>query len=362
MIQKFAPTWNKFPLLYLMAYLSLLAVTVVELAFRREDGNGWYLAGLLLAFALLLAVKPYCKPESWQIHLFLTAQTAIISATLALRTGSEMLPMLFCILTVIAWLALPARSAILWLALFIIINTIHCSFSPKWDYNILVTLPYAVGYIFCGTFAYSLKRTARAQQRSEQLLAELQVAHDHLQEYNVRLEELVVSQERNRLAREMHDAIGHRLTVAAVQLEGAERLIPLEPAKARRMVHTVHEQVVEALAELRQTVATLRTPLEADLSLLSALTRLVTSFEEATGIRVNRSLPDELPSLPETHRLALQRAAQESLTNLYPFTAAPRCCFSLRADSRYQTTRLETELPFDFDSCTPQDGWFYYPD
>lgn len=313
---KLRPAWNKFPLLYVTAHLSLAAVMVVELAIRPVAGDVGLLTSLLVAFGLLLTAKPYVQPRSWQLHLFLAVQTAIISGTLTLRTGSEMLPMLFCILAVIAALALPLRSTALWIIAFIIINTFHCSLAEKWHYNMLVSLPYAVGYIFCGTFAYSLARTAEAQQRSEQLLAELQVAHDHLQEYNARLEELVVSQERNRLAREMHDAIGHRLTVAAVQLEGAERLIPIEPAKAGRMVHTVHEQVVEALTELRRTVATLRTPLEADLSLPSALTRLATSFEEATGITVNRLLPDELPAVPDTHRLALQRAAQEALTNV----------------------------------------------
>jgi signal transduction histidine kinase len=316
MMHRFAPSLAKYPLLYMVAYLSLLAVMVVELVVRPATSSYGWVAGLLVAFGLLLALKPYLRPHSWQTHLFLAAQTAIVTGTLTLQPGSEMLPMLFCVLGVIAALALPLRSVALWITTFIIINTVHCAFAPKWDHNILVSLPYAVGYIFCGTFAYSLAQTAAARQRSEQLLAELQVAHDHLQKYNTRLEELVVSQERNRLAREMHDAIGHRLTVAAVQLEGAERLIPTDPGKAGRMVHTVHQQVVEALAELRRTVATLRTPLEVDLSLLSALTRLASGFEEATGITVNRMLPEELPSLPDTHRLALQRAAQEALTNV----------------------------------------------
>jgi two-component system NarL family sensor kinase len=63
-------------------------------------------------------------------------------------------------------------------------------------------------------------------------------------------------------------------------------------------------------------VAVLRTPLEADLALLPALTRLTTGWEEATGIQVNRLLPDELPPLPDSHRLAFYRAAQEALTNI----------------------------------------------
>ena len=112
------------------------------------------------------------------------------------------------------------------------------------------------------------------------------------------------------------------LTVAAVQLEGAQRLIPAEPERAARMVGTVRDQVREALTELRRSVAMLRTPLEADLSLPHALARLVTSFEEATGLTVHRVLPEEMPDLPETHRLAFFRATQEALTNIQKHAAA----------------------------------------
>jgi len=82
------------------------------------------------------------------------------------------------------------------------------------------------------------------------------------------------------------------------------------------MVGTVRGQVREALNELRSTVATLRTPVEADLQLRSSLMRLITYFEQATGLTVHRVLPDKMPDLPDAHRLALYRATQEALTNI----------------------------------------------
>lgn len=316
MLKKLTRRLPKFPLLYLTAFFVLAAVAVVELSEGPADTQ-LATMGLLLVFGILVAVKPYLKPFSWQVHLFLGLQTMLVATMLLVRPGSLMLPMLFCVLSVMTPLAIPPRGALLWMVVFIAINTFHCIISPKWDnHGWMVSLPYTVGYIFCGSFAYSLARTSAAQRRSEALLAELQVAHQQLQEYASRIEELAVSQERNRLAREMHDALGHRLTVAAVQLEGAERLIPSNPQRASRMVSTVHGEVIEALAELRHTVATLRTPLAADLSLPTALTRLVTGFEDATGVKVNWFLPDELPTLPDAYRLALYRAAQESLTNV----------------------------------------------
>jgi signal transduction histidine kinase len=175
---------------------------------------------------------------------------------------------------------------------------------------------------FFGAFAGTLRRVDAARRKSEALLQELREAHEQLQEYALRVEELTVVEERNRLSREMHDTIGHRLTVASVQLEGAQRLCALDPERAAVMVGTVRGQVREALTELRSTVATLRAPVEADLHLRSSLSRLMAHYEQATGLTVHGVLPDEMPDLPDTHRLALYRAAQESLTNIQKHAAA----------------------------------------
>jgi signal transduction histidine kinase len=82
------------------------------------------------------------------------------------------------------------------------------------------------------------------------------------------------------------------------------------------MIATVRDQVREALGELRRTVATLRAPVEVDLQLRQGLRRLANHFEEATAITVHLMLPVERPDLPDEHRLAVYRAAQEALTNV----------------------------------------------
>ncbi|MGD9144454.1 MAG: sensor histidine kinase, partial [Anaerolineae bacterium] len=181
---------------------------------------------------------------------------------------------------------------------------------------------YAGINIFFGAFAATMRRVDAARRKSDALLQELREAHEQLQEYALRVEELTVVEERNRLSREMHDTIGHRLTVASVQLEGAQRLCAQDPERAASIIGTVRGQVREALGELRSTVATLRAPVEADLHLRSSLTRLIAYYEQATGLTVHSLLPDEMPDLPDTHRLALYRAAQESLTNVQKHTAA----------------------------------------
>jgi signal transduction histidine kinase len=336
--------WPRFPLLYLTTYLTLVTVALFELAIMPVADTHQSVIGLLLVFGVLLVAQPFFKVFSWQNHLYLALQTSVVISLLLLRPGSLMLPMLFCVLSVTAPLSLSLRSAAVWIITFALINTCYCGFSDyKDEHSWMVSLPYTVGYIFCATAAYSLARSSAARRRSEALLAELQTTHQQLQEYAGRVEELAVSQERNRLAREMHDTLGHRLTVAAVQLEGAERLIPTEPTRAARMVNTVRQEVVEALAELRRTVATLRTPLDADLSLPVALTRLVTGFEDATGVKVNWLLPAELPPLPNAYRLALYRVAQEALTNVQRHAQAEQVWLELALEQEVITLLVKDD-------------------
>ncbi|RME47567.1 MAG: sensor histidine kinase [Caldilineae bacterium] len=182
-----------------------------------------------------------------------------------------------------------------------------------------------------------------ARHESQQLLAALQEAHRQLQEYAVQVEELAVAQERNRLAREMHDTLGHRLTVSVVQLEGAERLIPDDPARATQMVKTVREQVRAALGELRRIVAALRPPLEADLPLPRAIVRLTDEFQKATGIAVHRSLPPAIPPLPPAWRLTLYRTVQEGLTNVQRHADARRVWLAVQVNDQMLTLRLSDD-------------------
>ncbi|HAJ35032.1 MAG TPA: sensor histidine kinase, partial [Chloroflexi bacterium] len=143
-------------------------------------------------------------------------------------------------------------------------------------------------------------------------------------------EALAVAEERNRLAREVHDTLGHRLTVAAVQLEGAQRLIPRDPARAAEIVGTVHAQVMEGLSELRRTVAALRAPLSAELNLAAALRHLTHDFAAATNIQVELHLPVTLPALTLAQRQVIYRVVQEALTNVQRHAGARRVCVALQ--------------------------------
>lgn len=317
-------------------WLALGTIAVVALVafnlYAPADPRRW---GMLALMGLFLGAQVW-PPESaaplvdapWREQLRLAFLTLLTLAMLALDINFSAIIILYFILSGRALFLFPNRVGYAWVFLLGGLTTVLLGYLlyPNWLYGLLNGLGSTCGYIFVGSAANAQRRAEQASAESIRLLQELQTAHQQLQAYAARAEVLAVAEERNRLAREMHDTLGHRLTVAAVQLEGAQKLVDRDPAKATQIIGTVREQVLEGLRELRRTVAALRTPLEEELPLRSALTRLASHFMEATGIQTELALPTTIPDLPADHRQALYRAAQEALTNVQRHAKAKHAC------------------------------------
>lgn len=262
--------------------------------------------------------------------LVLLAETVLLIG-LALLNPVAML--LGFVLSAHAMVLLPRRQGILWIFFQVLLTGGLSIYHSGWINGLLLTLAYTAGYISFGFAYYSRDQATTALAHSKALLTELQDAHRQLQTYTNQIEALTVEQERSRLAREMHDTLGHRLSITAVQLEGAQRLIPDQPTYAAQMIETVREQVREALLDLRRVVTTLRTPPEADLPLPQALSRLVERARQPQ-LHVHLALPEHLAPLPYTHCLALYRVAQEALTNVQRHAHAQDVWIDLETDDK----------------------------
>ncbi|QBD82222.1 sensor histidine kinase [Ktedonosporobacter rubrisoli] len=145
----------------------------------------------------------------------------------------------------------------------------------------------------------------------------LAVAHLRLQEYSTQVEELSVMRERNRIAREIHDTLGHALTLLAVQLETTTQLeVRGDPR--------LHENLLEArrvakacLTDVRHSVEALRPGAISAGSLQEQLRRLVAEFETTCPeTRITLDLEEMTHSLSPELCQALYRCAQEALTNI----------------------------------------------
>lgn len=333
-----------FWLLNLAAYLTVLTIAVTTWGIITASPYAGAILGLLVAFAILLALYPLTENRLPWFHLYLAAQTSFLALIVFLEPEMEMVAILFFVLSAQTMLFLPLRLALSWIGLFFVVTygvkvlVCHC--------QALDTLTYLGGYTFFGAFGGALRFANEARKKSDQLLVELQEAHQQLQHFTKQAQHLAAAEERNRLARELHDALGHSLTVAVVQLEGAQRLIPSHPERAAQMIGTMREQLKEALAELRRTVAALRAPVETEAiptDLTNALVQMVKNFAVATGLNVDLQIEGGAVDLTAEQRLALYRTAQEGLTNVQRHAAAHRVRLSLMTTSTTVTLSVQDD-------------------
>lgn len=176
---------------------------------------------------------------------------------------------------------------------------------------------YLPGYFFSLVFTLISRQATLAKGRAETLSAELAAANDLLRAQAAQAEELATARERNRLAREIHDGVGHYLTTIRVQLDAATALLPIDASRAADSLAKANRLAAEALDDVRRSVSTLasdapRPPLADSLRALAADAAPAPALTVAGTPRV----------LAPAAEHALYRAAQEGLTNVRKHSAA----------------------------------------
>lgn len=132
--------------------------------------------------------------------------------------------------------------------------------------------------------------------------------------------------ERQRIARELHDEIGQSLTVVLLSLK---RAVDQAPEDLRAELRTAQEAVRASLDEVRQVARRLRPGVLEDLGLHSALNALSTDFTQVSDVPLTRRVDTDLPRLSWEIELVIYRIAQESLTNVARHAGASSVHLSL---------------------------------
>jgi two-component system sensor histidine kinase UhpB len=142
-------------------------------------------------------------------------------------------------------------------------------------------------------------------QERERILAEL-------------LDQVVGAQEaeRQRIARELHDATGQSLTAIALGLRGVETVLESNPPVAVEQVRELRSFSTDALGELRQIIADLRPSQLDDLGLVPALQWYVQEFEKRYAVRTEFVVEGTRSRLPPEYETVLFRITQEALSNV----------------------------------------------
>ncbi|AFZ34123.1 integral membrane sensor signal transduction histidine kinase [Stanieria cyanosphaera PCC 7437] len=186
-------------------------------------------------------------------------------------------------------------------------------------------------------FVLLLVGAVLAENQSREKLA---VANRRLRQYALTIENQATLQERNRIAREIHDSVGHYLTAQSIQLENTALFLFQEPQKAANHLQKARQLGKEALQNVRNAVATLRNDPLKTRSLSISLEQLITEFKRNTGIEVKSEINLSVGLASEV-ALVLYRIIQEALTNISKHSQAT--LVQLRLTEQKQMIQLQIE-------------------
>lgn len=179
--------------------------------------------------------------------------------------------------------------------------------------------------------------------RQRQQRAALIEANRKLAQYAAAIEQLAVSQERIRLARELHDTLAHSLSGMAVQLEAVDALWEVDPREARQILDQARRASQSGLTEARRSLQALRaSPLE-DLGLGLAMRVLAKEVAARASLRLDLDVQDHLQNLAPEVEQCIYRVAQEALTNVARHADAK----SLRVALRFESGALTLTIADD---------------
>jgi signal transduction histidine kinase len=320
------------PLTTILWLVYLLALLLIDKSFYPRpiySVRYYVLNGADALIVLGLAVWP--ASQRWLGRAFLPLVIGLMSAVplvtsnltvLPLPPGPDsgpestmlrLIPILFLALIVTAWEYRWAQ-VLLFIGLVAVLTlSLNVRFfrpggAPLMP-PIIVLIIQTVSFLVVGYFVNVLAQRLRRQQDS------LAQANAQLSHYAATLEELTISRERNRMARELHDTLAHTLSGLSVQLETAKAYWDVDPQAARSMLDESLVATREGLQETRRALKSLRaTPLD-DLGLVLALRKMAEETTARANLRLELLLPPSLPALTRELEQCVYRVAQEAVAN-----------------------------------------------
>ncbi|HET7015931.1 MAG TPA: sensor histidine kinase [Streptosporangiaceae bacterium] len=326
--------------------------------------QGSQVAGFVVVIAVLLAVEAAewrwlpLPPPRWEMLALLATRLGLFVAAAALDPSGEFW-VLFILVPFAAYFAL-GRTVSLVLGgvclTFVLagftLRVPHWYTQPTYLSDVLM---FSVGLVLAIAMAGTAIGEQAGRIRLEAALRDLRESHGRLTAYAGQVADLSAEAERNRLARDIHDSLGHHLTAIAVQLEKAQAFRGRDGSAADQAVADARWLARQALQDVRGSVAALRgDEPSAPLSVMLAdLARQAGPGEPL----VTLTITGDEACVGAATRMVLFRTAQEALTNARRHSGAGQVRVSVTVDDG--ETRLvvtDNGRGFDPSQCSTQAG------
>ena len=263
--------------------------------------------GLCLLFGLLY--RFYFRTEAYyrNPNLYFGIQALVLTLTFMLGSSStDAFNFLFLLLTIHTAVALPGKIATVWSIIYYAIVSSVVLLTRGLD-GVYAALFYLIAYVLCGFFGHTLQQAEVARDRNQKLLDELQTAQQ-------KLRELAVIDERNRLARDLHDSVKQQVFAISMQLSAARTSLSVTD-KVYQSVTEAERLAQQAGAELTTLIRELRPPGLESKTLTTAIREHVEIWSRQNKIEADMNLQENV-SVDWQAEQTLFRVLQEALANV----------------------------------------------
>ena len=235
-------------------------------------------------------------------------------------------------------IAVPASLVV---AAAFLLNLVGWGRLAKWDAGDWFSESFGVVGWFL--LAFFIGRTINTNIQRGRLILELQATKRELELARERELELAALRERERLARDLHDTLGHSLVTLTVQLEAAQRLQATDPARVATLLAEMQKLTRSSMEDLRRSLANLRTSGLGDRPLTESLRILCAEAGKRFGAAIDCQVAEGADALPPAVAEALWRVAQEGLTNIEKHAQAHRVEVKLALQPKEAVLRVSDD-------------------
>jgi signal transduction histidine kinase len=323
----------------LATYVSLAAMSLLGMSGLSNLRSQLLALGLVVSFGLLYHFVFRSERYERNPSLYFGVQIVILSLLFLLGSdNSDAFNFLFLMFTIHIAVVSTTRVAVLWIALcFGMVSLI--TLATRGTEGLYAVLFYSVTFVVCGFFGFTIQQVERARDRNQQLVDELQATQ-------IKLQELAVVEERNRLARDLHDSVKQQVFAISMQLGAAHALLDKEH-QAYGPVEEAERLARQAGAELTTLIRELRPPPLESKTLAVALQDYITEWSRRNNIETSINIDNDLP-LSVNEEEAFFRVVQEALSNIARHSQATQVSVELvHVDSEILFCIVDTGKGFD---------------
>ncbi len=239
-------------LVFVAVALRALAIEEIRPILNLYRGGG---LTYLILFIVILFLPGI--PE-WLKHLILVLQSVIVLMALSWHPDFDFLVNLFLLLTYAISITFTGRMRWIWVLIMILLTGGSLIFFLGLVKGLALSLVTIAGETVLPVFLIANHEIETASKKSQVLLGELQEAHKQLELYVAQVEDLATVQERNRLARELHDTVSQFIFSINLTARSVQLLLKTDPSRVPEHLDRLQEMTTSALSQLRSLITQLR--------------------------------------------------------------------------------------------------------